>query len=278
MKTILGICLSAALSLTPAWSGRALAAFDLRPLPPDERGAATALAAGLGEDEEGSAGPGGTSGFRLEAVRVYGFRPFGVEGIDFGAASIEVGLPGQTSVRLGCQVLRTLSYDERVYEVAWAWMPGRLRLEPALRLGTVALDGLPIDRALLADFTFKASPARDLVIVCRAHNPFALRLLRSKGRCPTEITAGAGYRLRSGLAFGVEIAKQAGFPTSVATGAEVSLVGGVLLRAGVNTEPEEFSMGIGFRVSRIALDVSATYHLDLGVTHEAGITYRPGSG
>jgi hypothetical protein len=46
-----------------------------------------------------------------------------------------------------------------------------------------------------------------------------------------------------------------------------------MLRTGVRTDPKEFCLGLGLRVGRIVIDTSASLHVDLGITHEAGLTY-----
>jgi hypothetical protein len=59
----------------------------------------------------------------------------------------------------------------------------------------------------------------------------------------------------------------------VATGIEGRIMGGLVLRSGLRSNPDEVCLGFGIRVGPLSVDVSTSVHLDLGATHEAGITY-----
>jgi hypothetical protein len=170
-------------------------------------------------------------------------------------------------------MLSVLSYREETYVLSWHWRSGLLRFEPTVRFGSIRLESALIDRAILLDFACYARPAPELRVFFGTRNPFAVGLIRSGESCPTEIAAGFGYMVRQGLGFGVEVYKEGGFPTSVATGAEVRLAKVVVLRTGLRTDPKEICLGVGFRSGRLALDTSASVHLDLGTTHGAGLTY-----
>jgi hypothetical protein len=250
------------------------AAFDLRPLPPAQRGAASGAPAAVADGPSRRPSHGHSGGFRLLAARVYGFRPFGLGDGEFIATSINLGIGRRLDLSVSSQILGVISYREHVLRLALGWRTGHLRFEPSLRFGTVSYESAVIDKAVLLDFKFEAWPADVLVVVLHAGNPFGMGLIDSGEKCPTRVTVGLGYRVRDGLHFGAEIQKEGGFPTSVATGAEVRLAGRVLLRTGIRSEPREFSMGLGIRAGPFALDTSASLHPDLGITHEAGLTYR----
>jgi hypothetical protein len=206
---------------------------------------------------------------------VYGFKPFGLEQADFVAASVRVGIGPRVDMQVSYHGLNVLQYKEQTYRLSCIFRMGSVGFEPAVRLGTVSQDHTLIDRAVLLDFTLRARPVSDLTVLFGMQNPFALGLVRSSERCPTDATAGLGYRVCDYLGFGLEVVKEGGFPTCVATGAEIRVAEGLLLRTGLRTEPREFCLGLGLEIRDVALDVSTALHLDLGVTHEAGITYRP---
>jgi hypothetical protein len=250
------------------------AAFDLQPLAPADRGVAGSSVEGITDGSSGPTCSEPRGGFRLRALQVYGFKPFGLGDADFACASAGFGIGGLVDLRLGYHRLSVLSYKEETYDLACAWMSGMLRLEPSVRFGSIRHDGSVLDRAILPDFKVEARPIPELKAVFGVCNPFRLGLLQSGERCPTSIAAGFGYRVRKGLIFGVDVSKEGGFPTSVATGAELCPAEGVLLRMGLRTEPREFSLGVGLKAGPLAVDVSSSLHLDLGITHEAGLTYR----
>jgi hypothetical protein len=250
------------------------AAFDLTPLAPAERGVAGSPALGMVGGPEESPGVAQSGGLKLRQVQVYGFRPFGLEEADFAGTSVELGLGGRLDLGLACQVLSVLGYKEQTYQVSCAWRSPALRLTPSLRFGTLRFDGSVVDRVVLLDFALEARPVPGVKVAVSTRNPFGLGLMESGERCPTDITAGLGYALSRRLGFGVRIRKEGGFPTSVATGIELCPAGMILLRTGLQTDPKEFYLGLGLKAGRIAMDFSSSLHLDLGITHEAGLTYR----
>jgi hypothetical protein len=257
---IFAVCLLAAVSIADA-------AFELRPITPAERGSATHLSQALVLRPEAS------DGFGVRAIEVYGFRPFGMDETAFVAASADFAIRRYLDVGVSYQVLSVLSYSEQTCTLSCRWITGTLRFEPALRLGTVSLDHSVVDRALLFDIACHACLTPDIRIFFGARNPFALGLTGGGERCPRDIALGLGYDVCERFTFGVEMSKEAGFPTSVATGVDARLVESISLRVGIRTYPKEFCMGLGLRLGRIGLDMSASTHMDLGVTHDAGLTY-----
>jgi hypothetical protein len=273
MKPILGTVPAAVLVLLFCGPHTATASFDIRPLSPAERGAANGLALGLAEETSGDRDADESGGPRLRTLQVYGFRPFGLDEVDFVAASADFALRRSVALAMSYHMLSALSYRERALVLSCRLESGMLEFEPAVRAGAVTLDQSVIDWTVLFDLALHARPLSGVKVFFGASNPFALGLVRSGARCPTDIRAGLGYKVHTGLAFGVEIWKEGGFPTSVATGVELFLADPVRLRTGMRTHPKEFSVGLGLRWGRLVLDTSSSFHLDLGVTHEAGLTY-----
>ena len=264
---LLAVCLFTALSPVHA-------AFELKPLPPAGRGAATHLTQGTPLGFYTTADAEASGGIGIRALQVYGFKPFGLDEAAFVGASAEVAVRHDLDLCFAYQALSVLSYVEQTYVFSCHFRTGTLRLDPTVRLGTVSLEHRIVDRALLFDIACYARVLPEIEVFFGARNPFALELTRAGERCPADIAVGLAYDICGKFAFGVEVSKEAGFPTSIATGVEVRLVEGIKLRSGIRTDPKEFCLGLGLGLGRIALDMSASLHLDLGLTHEAGLTYR----
>jgi hypothetical protein len=249
-------------------------AFELKPLPPAGKGTATHLVGYVASDGVlvGDTQEYGRLGLR--SVQVYGFKPFGLDEISFVAASAEVSLWHDLEMFLAYQALSALSYVEETYKLSCRYATGRIRLEPTVRIGTVRFENSVVDHALLFDITCYTRLHPDIGILIGARNPFGVGLVRAGEKCPAEISAGLGYNVCTRFSFGVELSKEPAFPTAIATGVEMQLAGGVKLRSGIRSHPKEFCMGLGLCLGRIALDMSASLNLDLGVTHAAGLTYR----
>ena len=57
------------------------------------------------------------------------------------------------------------------------------------------------------------------------------------------------------------------YPWNARLGIEVSLFQGVDIRAGVNSDPAMFSLGLGFAFHGICIDYAYLEHSDLGGSH-----------
>lgn len=247
----------------------AMAAFDLVPVRPEERGSATALALG----------PAGawrdSTGARPRArASVFGFKPFGVREIDFAALSAEIPVNARLrKVAVAYRRLDVLGYCEEVYSASAAFAAGDAVVTPTVRAGLAKADGDLEDWALMFDVSAEAQASAALWIRAHLENPLGSGLLRDGSPCPARIAVGVGAAVASDLTFGIEIAKTAGYATAVASGLEFAPARAVRLRAGLKTCPKEFTFGAGVRVGRVAFDVGSSINLALGVTHEAGATF-----
>lgn len=271
-SAVAGLCL---LSATVAW-----AAFELEAVGPVERGCATRLALmGFGEVGEDGVGTTDSSAAvsaraaRAASVSIYGFRPFGVSGIDFAAVSARLRV-GATAdrVELAYRRLEAPGYLEQTYLVSVGIRAGSAVLRPVVRFGTVAADGAFADWAVLAGVSAAAAVSPDIRIVAEADNPLGMGLVREGSRCPRRLRLGLGVCASPGLRFGFEADKTGGMPTCFRSGVEWKTADSIALRAGLGTSPKEFAVGVGLRLGRVVVDAASSVDLDLGVTHEAGLT------
>jgi len=252
-------------------AARADAAFEIDAVSPAERGAATHLALGradgsLGLEYRGHSGASGSG-----SVRIYGFKPFGVPEIDFAALWASVFLGQDThNLCVSYQRLKVLSYLEETYLVSHGLRFGALWCLPTVRIGTVAFDGRRLDWAALFDMALSIDVGDGRDIFVGLKNPLVSGLAESGCVCPASVAIGFGCPVSRSLGCGVEIAKQAGNPTSLAAGVEWSIHGGVILRTGLRTYPQEFCLGVGVRLGRTAVDIAGSSVTDLGTTHEIG--------
>jgi hypothetical protein len=243
----------------------ARACFDLEPPTPAERGAATRLALGMAGYD-----PGGEY-----TVACYGFKPFGLRQINFGAVSVCLPLSRRVhSVGISYQRLEAFSYAEETHEIRCAFKVRNLGCSPAIRLGTVRSDADLVDYAILFDVALEARPREGIKTSFQLKNPFGLGMRRTGGPCPTLIAMGLGYLVTGRIGWGAEIRKQGGHETSVAMGIEWALPGRLRLRAGLRTYPEEFCLGIGLSLGGCVVDVATSCNLNVGNTHEFGVAYR----
>ncbi len=255
-------------------SGPARGAFDLEFKTPAERGAATHMALGRLEgsfhlpllDRAGRACPPGIS--------LNGFKPFGTGEVQALAAwaAFPLGNRGD-GMCLAYERLGGLSYTEEAVTLRGSVESAGVRFMPAIRSGLVRFEGRAIDSAVLLDMAIAVRLPADIRVALIAENPLGNLVGGTANRGPASIRTGLSCLISPGLAWGMEVSKHTRRPTSVATGIEASIAGGVFVRSGLRSEPRELSVGLGLAAGGVGVDVATGYNLLLGTTHEIGLTY-----
>lgn len=239
-------------------------ALELQPVEPAERGCGTVLALGR-------CGAPADSCPRRE-IAAYGFRPFGLGGVEFAAASCRIGLtPRLRWVEVAYQRLGALAYSEQTWLVSAALASGGFRIKPTVRLARAGLDGGRGDWALLVDCQGAVEVAGAVWVGVQAENPAGLGLKPSGERAPTTLRASAAVVASDGVRFGIDLSKSNGFAACLASGVEWRAAGGIWLRAGVRTFPREMALGVGVRRAWVGIDLASSINFDLGATYEAGV-------
>jgi hypothetical protein len=208
------------------------------------------------------------------AVTAHAFRPFGCAEIEFGQVrlTVPVGKSGHV-LSLSYLRLKAHSYVEESYDFKIDADLKDIRVEPEVRVGTVRWEGRWLDWAVLLDLQLEARVGHGIKIQAGLDNPLSLGLAKEHSPCPVRVSLGMGYRVTQALAWGMEVRKQSGLPTSVSTGIEWALGGPIALRTGMRTYPEELAVGVGIGLGRFVLDVSTSLNLELGTTHQVGATF-----
>jgi hypothetical protein len=99
------------------------------------------------------------------------------------------------------------------------------------------------------------------------YNPLSSKL----GKTGTEKTAaiykfGLGYEVSDKVLLTTEIVKQEDMPVGVNAGVQYNLHEKVFIRSGVATTNKITYAGVGFKLNIFRLDLTASYHQQLGVT------------
>jgi hypothetical protein len=251
-----------------------MAAFEVRPATPAERSCSCREALGLAEGSVSAvyhaAGPGRARGI----VGAYGYRPFGMSGMQVMAFQGRVSLSRmRAGIGFGLSSLAVPGYGERTFSVSLGISRGILWLQPGLSLGDVSAPGHYRARCVFMDLLIYAYPARGLRVSFEVGNAFATALDPPGGALPRRVAAGLGYAVSGSVACGIRLEKENGIRTALATGLEWRVARSLFLRLGSLTFPREFSVGIGLRGRGLGLEFSSTVNLDLGITHEAGVSY-----
>lgn len=85
-------------------------------------------------------------------------------------------------------------------------------------------------------------------------------------KIPSQYTFGIGYDISGKLFISTEIVKEENTPVNVNTGIQYRFVEQFFVRAGVATATSSFFTGVGFSLPRFRIDLSTSYHPQLGLS------------
>ena len=83
---------------------------------------------------------------------------------------------------------------------------------------------------------------------------------RNDEKLPRELSIGLSYRMSDFALFTTDVVKDVQFPISYRGGVEVDIIGQLVGRAGVTTEPQTFSAGFGYAASSWGANVAVQRH------------------
>ena len=98
-----------------------------------------------------------------------------------------------------------------------------------------------------------------------------------KDNIPMVFNTGFSYEVMEELTFNLAVEKDIRYNYSLRGGIEYNLLEYISLRSGFSNEPSRYSAGIGINYSYFSLDYAFFTHMDLGLTHQAGLVISFGS-
>ncbi|PIV58169.1 MAG: hypothetical protein COS14_11010, partial [Bacteroidetes bacterium CG02_land_8_20_14_3_00_31_25] len=130
----------------------------------------------------------------------------------------------------------------------------------------------------IAEIGFLAQPANHFYIGGHVYN-----LSRSKiaeyndERVPTIITFGIAYEFSEKVLSTIEVEKDIEYKPIYKVGVEYKFMENLFIRAGVTSNPNQMSLGIGYAFKRIKADISFSSHQILGISPHIGFSYEFGN-
>ncbi len=97
--------------------------------------------------------------------------------------------------------------------------------------------------------------------------------LEKKHNLPRLLSLGISFTPYDGVISSVDFSKEVGRDTRVSFGQEFRLLDGLVLRAGISTQPVRASFGAGFLIKNLNLDYTVVNHEVLPLTHIVGVGY-----
>ncbi|QQT24332.1 DNA-binding protein [Sphingobacterium spiritivorum] len=92
-------------------------------------------------------------------------------------------------------------------------------------------------------------------------------------RIVQEIGAGTNYRISSGLMVNVDLISDLQERWFVRSGLEYRLHPSLVVRGGVSSNPIEYFAGLGFVLPRVRIDLSSSFHPNLGTSPQIALAY-----
>jgi hypothetical protein len=117
-------------------------------------------------------------------------------------------------------------------------------------------------------------PGRKLTAGIHLSNPVPVRISPHLDEpLPVVIRAGIAWQPATPVTLCLEVEEVLSGTPSVRAGVEYRMAKPVTLRVGFMTNPTAFTFGFGIELSRFRLDLSSSYHLFLGYSPQASMTY-----
>jgi hypothetical protein len=168
-------------------------------------------------------------------------------------------------------------YSENKAGLAYAMKIGE-RVSAGIQVNyqTLRLGDVYGSKSLLtAELGLQAKLSKELTMGVHLYNPLRVNITESPLEyVPTILRVGLDYRFSDKLFVAAEVLKDIDHPIVFKTGAEYRLHEMFSLRAGLSTNPVLNTFGFGLYLKNFVFDIAAGYHQVLGITSQAGISFR----
>ncbi|MBI9069867.1 MAG: hypothetical protein JEZ09_21420 [Salinivirgaceae bacterium] len=120
-----------------------------------------------------------------------------------------------------------------------------------------------------------AEPVENLFIGVHLLNPTRTKIAEYQNeRAATVMRFGLGYFFAENVVFTVEAEKNIENKVRMKSGLEYGIISNVFIRAGIKTNPNQFSLGLGYVFKNISIDISFLSHPSLPISSQASINYQ----
>jgi hypothetical protein len=128
--------------------------------------------------------------------------------------------------------------------------------------------------AFLFEVGLIAKPVENLYIGAHIYNPGKARLADyNDERVPTVFRFGAGYHFSQLVLLAIETEKSIDTKARFKCGLEYQIVKNLFARTGFASEPNEFSLGLGYAFKNLAADVAFSSHQYLPMSTQVALKY-----
>jgi hypothetical protein len=232
---------------------------------------------------------------QLEDYRLFTsyYRPFGLDFLEYMAASLTVPLPKYGVASLGFQKFGvTYEGQDLTSENTFSFSHGLTLIKDvhsSLALGyTVHLYSLELGESVSGQSLGSAQTmGLDLGVLAVLRNRTRMgAVIRNLNRprmgegyredLPRYLSMGIAYQPYPGVVTVLDLDKKFGQDTQMSGGLEAAIISFMALRFGVQTKPDRLMGGVGFNYQGVHLDYALINHSVLPLTHQLSISYRFG--
>ena len=97
---------------------------------------------------------------------------------------------------------------------------------------------------------------------------------RNNEKLPRDLSVGLSYRLSDVALFSSDVYKDVNFPISYRGGVEVTIIEGLVGRAGITTTPQTFTAGFGYTGSSWSVNVAVQRHENQVLGYSPAVDFR----
>jgi hypothetical protein len=213
----------------------------------------------------------------VQATAAFSPAPYGFR--ELASCGASVALPVRSGVlEFSYQRFGFEFYREQTAACSYALGMSGLSVGISLTYQSVAIKGYGSAGAVAADLGTTLFLLNGLSCGFLVTNVTAASIGVSAERLPQVYTLGAAYTPVRGCTLTADLRKEIFFPCAFLGGCEYWILPGVALRLGMKGDPQEYSGGIGLRISGFRFDYAVTVHPLLGTVQEISLTIGGGGG
>ncbi len=214
-----------------------------------------------------------------KAVTIFYSRPFGIKEITLSSVAASAAF-GNMSIGGAVAHLAQAQFEDQNYQLTFALkvpLPAaRRKAAKQFLLGVqsvwrrVRVSGYETRSAGQMHAGLIAPLSQRLAWGAALGNVFGFGTERS----PRSMAFGLSYRSASRFTGQIDLYKQSGFAHELRAGAELIILAPLLLRVGMSTNPERFTVGLAFALQPVTLHFTTFSHDDLGWTQQYAATLQ----
>lgn len=210
----------------------------------------------------------------LSAGVFYSPAPFGLNELALGSATIsknfEIGNFGFAFQTYGFELFRE---NKVSFGFAKSFFP-EFQFGVKFTYNSLNIQNYGSDYSIGIDFGILSALSENLQLGFAATNINRPTYGVNKEKLSQSFAGGISYKPIHNLIIAIELEKEVRYPFNFKTGLEYNLIKYLALRFGFNTEPNNFTGGIGINYSRFQFNYAFISNNYLGFNHNFGIDFR----